>query len=75
MSTYYHAVCDQHRVVSRVLGGRSYPARWWSNNEGELADFLEVHGDCKPAPQIVSEYDDRTIDYTELVPKTVSSLK
>lgn len=65
MSTFYYAVCDKHRVHSWVLGGRSFPDRWWSNDEGELEDFLREHGDCKPAPQIVSEHDERTDDYAE----------
>jgi hypothetical protein len=68
MSTYYYAVCDTHRVVSRILGGRSFPERWWANDEGELEHFLREHGDCKPNPQIVSEHDDRTLDYAEQEP-------
>lgn len=66
MSTYYLAVCDEHRVVSRVLGGRSFPGRWWRNDNGELEQFLREHGDCDPPPQIISEHDDRNVDYAEM---------
>lgn len=66
MSTYYYAVCDTHKVVSRVIGGRSFADRWWSNDDGELEQFLEAHGSCKPCPQIISEHDGRADDYEEL---------
>lgn len=66
MSTFYYLACDKHKVVSRVIGGRSFPHRWWSNDEGELEAFLEAHGDCKPNPVLVSEHDDARMDYEEL---------
>jgi hypothetical protein len=65
LSTYYYLACDRHKVVSRVIGGRSFPHRWWSNDEGELETFLEAHGDCKPLPVLISEHDARADDYTE----------
>lgn len=64
MSTYYYAACDAHRVVSEVLGGRSFPDRWWQNDGNELANFLREHAECKPAPRIVSELDKRVDAYT-----------
>lgn len=66
MSTYYYAICTKHEVSSRILGGRSFPNRWWSNDGGELEQFLEIHGDCKPPPLIVSEHDERTLDYAQM---------
>jgi hypothetical protein len=66
VSTYYYLVCEEHKVVSEVIGGRSFPARWWSNDNGELERFLEAHGDCKPAPLLLNEYDDRTFEYPEI---------
>lgn len=66
MSTWYYAVCDKHKAVSRIIGGRSYPQRWWSNDGGELEDFLQAHADCSPCPQIVNEDDDRCDAYTEV---------
>lgn len=66
MSTYYYAVCDKHRIVSDVIGGRSFPARWWSNDGGELEAFLEAHAGCEPRPRIISEHDPESDDYTEL---------
>jgi hypothetical protein len=66
MSTYYYLVCDQHKAVSQVIGGRSFPHRWWSNDGGEIESFLAEHADCKPNPQLVSEHDGRTDDYAEV---------
>lgn len=66
MSTFYYLVCDEHKAISRVIGGRSFPARWWSNDEGELEEFLDAHGDCDPNPVLISEHDGRADDYTEL---------
>jgi len=66
MSTFYYLICDSHRVQSRVIGGRSFPHRWWSNDDGELEQFLETHGDCHPNPVLVSEHDSRTDEYDQL---------
>lgn len=65
MSTFYYAVCDRCRVVSKVLAGRSFPNRWWTNDEGEFEAFLEQHGGCT-ALRLVSEHDDVTLDYREI---------
>lgn len=74
MSTWYYLVCDCHRVHSGILGGRSFPARWWMqpDDHGRLAAFLEAHHDCKPV--LLSEHDDRTWDdvgtgYSEFPPE------
>ena len=64
MSTYYYAICDEHRAVSDVIGGRSFPDRWWQNDGDELAAFLEAHNACRM--EIVSEHDDRSTDYIEV---------
>jgi hypothetical protein len=66
MSTFYYLICDRHRAHSRVIGGRSFPHRWWSNDGRELEDFLEAHADCKPYPYLVSEHNDRTLEYDEM---------
>ena len=60
MSTWYYLVCDRHKVYSHILGGRSFPDRWWMQEDrnGALADFLEAHNACKPV--LVSEADERT---------------
>lgn len=65
MSTFYYAVCDAHRAVSDVIGGRSFPDRWWQNDAGELAAFLRAHGGCARL-EIVPEHDDRSTDYDEV---------
>ena len=66
MSTYYYLVCDIHRAASEVIGGRSFPNRWWANDEGELEAFLELHAGCEPRPQLVSEHDDRAYEYDKV---------
>lgn len=63
MSTYYHAICTTHRAASGVIGGRSFPDRWWQDDGRELADFLEAHAECRPEPLIVNEHDSRLDDY------------
>lgn len=66
MSTYYYLVCDGHKIVSDVIGGRSFPDRWWQNDGGELPIFLREHGNCEPPPRLVSEHEDVVYEYTEL---------
>lgn len=70
MSTYYYLACDAHKAVSGVIGGRSFPDRWWSEDGDALADFLEAHARCEQSPVLVSEHDERLSDYEE-VPKGV----
>lgn len=63
MSTYYYLACDKHKAASDVIGGRSFPDRWWSNDEGELEAFLGAHADCEPRSQLISEHDERSEAY------------
>lgn len=62
MSTYYYLVCDAHRVMSGVIGGRSFPDRWWGEDD-RVAPFLREHAECLPNPRLVSEHDDVTLEY------------
>lgn len=66
MSIFYYLACDRCTVVSRVIGGRSFPDRWWSNDEGELEAFLQDHASCAPNPVLVSEHDDARMAYEEM---------
>ena len=68
MSTYYYLACDTHSIRSSIVGGRSFPHRWWADpDHGALADFMEDHAECEPSPRLVSEYRLGFYEYAEQI--------
>lgn len=55
MSTYYFLICDHHRAVSGVIGGRSFPDRWWTEPNIDIGSFLCAHEGCEA--RVASEHD------------------
>lgn len=68
MSTYYYAVCHEHKVRTGVIAGRSFPQRWWDEDDSRLGLFLAEHAECDRRPVIVSEHTVEADEYAKFEP-------
>lgn len=66
MSTLYFAICTEHEVSSGMIGRWGFADAQCSEDDADrLGRFLEKHGSHEPV--IVTDQDDRTLDYPELI--------